>query len=54
MKTVKVKIIKLHGDTGLMTPGKLLDVSPPLADRWIRNGLAELVEKPKRKTKKKK
>lgn len=33
-----VKIIKLRGETGLLQPGRLVDVSAEKAAEWVKNG----------------
>lgn len=44
MKTVTVKISKLAGETGLKKPGTLVNVGEDVAHRWIRLGIAILID----------
>ena len=50
-KQIKVKVIKLAGETGLLKPGRILLVDKKKAERWIKSGWVEEV-KPAAKPKK--
>ena len=53
MKVLKVKITKLVGQTGLLVPGTVHTKPVKVAEHWVKNGWAEFVAKPKKKTAKK-
>ena len=51
MKKVKVKIIKLAGETGLRLPGTFMQMDLKIAQKFEARGLVKLPEKRKKKDK---
>ena len=47
-KKVKVKVLKIAGETGLRMPGSFLQMDNDKANALIHKGVVELVVKPKK------
>lgn len=48
MAHIKVKIIELRGETGLLTPGTLHSLPKKQAEKWIKLGWVKAIPKPRK------